>query len=44
MIDWNSPAYTAGRFIGRIILIGLGYIVRKCWGRRTIDKGFPEKK
>jgi hypothetical protein len=43
MVDRNSPAYNAGRFVGKIILIGLGYLLGKRWGRRPIDKGFPEK-
>lgn len=42
-IDRNSPAYRAGRFVGKLILIGVGYVLGKRWGRRPIDKGFPKK-
>ena len=42
MVNRDSPAYAAGRFVGKIILIGLGYIVGKRWVRRPINKGFPE--
>ena len=44
MIDRNSPAYQAGRFVGRLILIGVGYVLGKRWGRTPIEKVFPEKK
>ena len=44
MVNRNSPAYKTGRFVGRLILIGLGYVLGKRWGRRPINKGFPEKK
>ena len=43
MVNRDSPAYQAGRIIGRLILIGLGYIVGKRWGRKLIDRSFPEK-
>ena len=43
MVDRNSPAYKAGRLVGRLILIGLGYIAGKRWGRKPIDKSFPKK-
>jgi hypothetical protein len=43
MIDRSSPAYRAGRFVGRLVLIGLGYMLGKRWGRRPLEKGFPEK-
>jgi hypothetical protein len=43
MVDRTSPAYQAGRIVGRLLLIGLGYFLGKRWGRRPIDKGFPEK-
>jgi hypothetical protein len=44
MVNRDSPAYRIGRLVGRFVLIGLGYILGKRWGRRPIDKGFPEKK
>ena len=44
MVNRNSSAYQAGRLAGRIVLIGLGYILGKRWGRTPIDKSFPEKK
>ena len=43
MINRNSPAYKAGRFVGRVILLGLGYLAGKHWGRKPIKKSFPEK-
>jgi len=44
MVNRDSPVYKAGRIVGRIILVGLGYILGKRWGRKPIDKSFPEKK
>ena len=44
MVNKDSPAYKAGRLVGRAILMGLGYILGKRWGRKPIDKSFPEKK
>jgi hypothetical protein len=44
MVNRASPAYATGRFVGRLLLIGLGYVLGKHWGQRPIDKGFPEKK
>lgn len=42
MVNRDSPAYKAGRFVGKLFLIGLGYVLGKRWGRRPIDQGFPE--
>lgn len=44
MVDRDSPAYQAGRVAGRLLLLGLGYILGKRWGRKPMDKSFPEKK
>ena len=44
MINRDSAAYQAGRLIGKILLISVGYIFGKRWGRKPIDKSFPEKK
>ena len=44
MVNRDSPSYQAGRILGRCILIGLGYMIGKRWGRKPIDKSFPEKK
>jgi hypothetical protein len=44
IINRDSPVYQAGRVAGRLILIGLGYMLGKRWGRKPIDKSFPEKK
>ena len=44
MVNRESPAYVTGRFVAKLLLIGLGYVLGKNWGRRPIDKGFPEKK
>ena len=44
MVNRDSPAYQSGRIVGRIFLVGLGYMVGKRWGRKPIDKSFPEKK
>lgn len=44
MVNRDSPSYQAGRIVGRCILIGLGYMLGKRWGRKPIDKSFPEKK
>jgi hypothetical protein len=43
MVSIDSPAYKTGRFAGRLILLGLEYLVVKRWGRKPIDKSFPEK-
>jgi len=43
MVNRNSSAYRIGRFTGRLILIGLGYLFGKQWSQRPIDKGFPKK-
>ena len=44
MVDRSSSAYQAGRIVGKVILVGLGYMLGKRWGRKPIDKSFPEKK
>jgi len=44
MVDRNSPVYQTGRIVGRLVLVGLGYILGKRLGILPIDKGFPEKK
>ena len=44
MVNRDSPAYQAGRLVGRLLLIGLGYLIGKRYGRKPIDKSFPEKK
>ena len=44
MVNRNSRAYKTGRFVGKLVVLGLGYIFGKRWGRRPIDKGFPEIK
>ena len=44
MVNRDSTAYKAGLIVGRFVLIALGYIVKKHWGRKPIDKSFPEKK
>ena len=44
MVNRNSLAYKAGRVIGKIILIGLGYVIGKRWGRKPMKKSFPKKK
>lgn len=44
MVNRQSKSYKVGRLVGKVILIGLGYIVGKSWGRKPIDKSFPEKK
>ena len=43
MVNRDSSAYKAGRVVGRFILIGLGYMLGKRWGRKPLDKSFPEK-
>ena len=43
MVNRDSLPYKAGRIVGRLILIGLGYVVGKHWGRKPIDKSFPLK-
>jgi hypothetical protein len=35
MINRDYPAYKTGRFAGRLILIGLGYLLGKHWGQKT---------
>ena len=44
MVNRNSKAYIAGRFVGKLLLLGIGYIFGKKWGQKPIDKGFPKKK
>lgn len=44
MINRESTAYRIGRFCGKLVLIGLGYLIGKRWTQRPINKGFPEKK
>jgi hypothetical protein len=36
MVNRNSKGYQAGRLFGRLILLGLGYLVGKYWGRKPI--------
>ena len=43
MVNRESLAYQVGRLVGRVILIGLGFIVGKRWVRKPIYKSFPEK-
>ena len=42
VINRNSKAYRAGRFVGKLVLIVAGYVCGKRWGRRPIND-FPEK-
>lgn len=42
MINKNSHGYRIGRFIGKITLITIGYLMGKSWGRRPIND-FPKK-
>ena len=44
MVNRNSKAYRIERFVGKLILIGVGYIAGKRWRQKPINKGFPEKK
>ena len=44
MVNRDSTAYQAGRIVGKLILVGLGYLLGKHWVRKPIDKSFPEKK
>lgn len=44
MVNRQSPAYAVGRFVGKVILIGLGYVLGKKWGQKPLHKGFPKKK
>lgn len=44
MVDRNSMAYSVGKFVGRVTLLVLGYIIGKKYGQKPIDKSFPEKK
>ena len=41
MINRNSFGYKSGRFVGRLILIGLGYFLGKRFGVKPIEKPFP---
>ena len=43
MINRNSWAYMVGRGVGRVFLIGIGYLIgKKLWKQKPIDQ-FPEK-
>jgi hypothetical protein len=42
MVDRNSGSYKVGKFVGRVGLIFLGYLLGKRWGRRPIND-FPQK-
>ncbi len=44
MVNRNSWAYSTGKVVGRLVILSLGYLLGKHWGRRPIDKGFPEKR
>lgn len=44
MINRDSPAYNAGRLAGKLVLLGLVYLLGKRWGQKPIDKSFPKKK
>jgi hypothetical protein len=43
MLNRDSPSYKAGRIVGRLVILGLGYMLGKYWGRKPIDKSFPKK-
>jgi len=43
MVNKDSIAYRAGRLVGRVVLISIGYVLGKRWGRKPIDKSFPKK-
>ena len=43
MVKRDSVGYKIGRFTGKLLILGLGYILGKRWARPPIDKGFPEK-
>ena len=44
MRNRDSLGYAVGKFLGRMAILGLGYILEKKWGQRPIDKGYPKKK
>jgi hypothetical protein len=44
MSNRNSFGYAVGKFLGRIAVLGLGYILGKKWGQKPIDKGYPKRK
>lgn len=43
-INRDSLGYRTGRLIGRLVLLSVGYVLGKNWGRKPIRKSFPEKK
>lgn len=42
MVNKDSYGYRIGRLIGKAILLTVGYLVGKRWGRKPMDKSFPE--
>ena len=42
-MNLDSLAYRAGRLVGKVVLISLGYIMGKRWKQKPMDKSFPEK-
>ena len=42
MVNRDSKAYRFGKFCGRVVLIGIGYLIGKRWGRRPIDDFRPK--
>jgi hypothetical protein len=42
-MDRDSLGYRAGRLAGKLILVGIGFLFGKRWGRKPIKKAFPEK-
>ena len=44
MVNRDSLGYKVGRFLGRVTLIVIRYIIRKKYSQKPIDQGFPEKK
>ena len=44
MVNRDSTAYQFGRIVDRLVLIEIGSLLGKRWGRKPIDKSFPEKK
>lgn len=43
MVNKNSYGYRVGHLIGKAILLTAAYFLGKRWGKKPMDKSFPEK-
>lgn len=41
-MDKNSWGYWSGKWAAKVTILIAGYLLGQKWGRKPIDKGYPE--